>query len=100
MTVKLTGGLLSVIDYLASGYALFAIALILLVLIILIVVTLIRSGSANSSARKSDVAAAEKSVGRKRFDGLSKTDDEGVKSPFPPENDITFKDLWRKIHCF
>ena len=100
MTVKLTGGLLSVIDYLASGYALFAIALILLVLIILIVVTLIRSGSANSSARKSDVAAAEKSVGRKRFDGLSKTDDEGVKSPFPPENDITFKDLCKNFRDF
>ena len=100
MTVKLTGGLLSVIDYLASGYALFAIALILLVLIILIVVTLIRSGSANSSARKSDVAAAEKSVGRKRFDGLSKTDDEGVKTPFPPENDITFKDLCKNFRDF
>ncbi len=100
MTVKLTGGLLSVIDYLASGYALFAIALIMLVLIILIVVTLIRSGSANSSARKSDVAAAEKSVGRKRFDGLSKTDDEGVKSPFPPENDITFKDLCKNFRDF
>lgn len=100
MTVKLTGGLLSVIDYLASGYALFAIALILLVLIILIVVTLIRSGNANSSARKSDVAAAEKSLGRKRFDGLSKTDDEGVKTPFPPENDITFKDLCKNFRDF
>lgn len=100
MTVKLTGGLLSVIDYLASGYALFAIALILLVLIILIVVTLIRSGNANSSARKYDGVAAEKSVVRKRFDGLSKTDDEGVKTPFPPENDIMFKDLCKNFRDF
>lgn len=92
MTVNLTGGLLSVIDYLASGYAIFAIALVLLVLIILIVVMLVRGGNTGKSSQNLG-DSGEKPKGRKRFDGLSKTDDAGVKYSSLAEDNITLKEL-------
>lgn len=91
--------LLSVTEYLASGYAIFAIALVLLVLVILIVVLLIRGG--NAGAPKKDAVDGVAQQGKRRFDGLSKIDENHDFSKGKnPEEQITLEEICKNFRDY